>query len=445
MTDSEAFLSNLQQPAGPRLPTPAKAAHAVRNPPSEASYDFIILTAAITRPDLHTRIFPGYLRLIGTARVKWLINIDPVASGTCVEDTIDNLRRLLAAPNIDLEFLGGEEPGCFFKAARRLSERAGELLARCRTGVVWLEDDWRLTAHGSGWETLTRLRLGLATTRAGRRCRGCRGPLSTKQAALDRQTTQRNPLWFVSLVPRSRVSFNPGIWSKEFFVRAVLEPLRRQPANKVDDPETLCADPWNKPQARRLFTLFVDPTFQDAGRQWSVECGLTKWIKEPDDLAKRGSVTYATDDGHVQPLRGGAFEDAIGWVRIRRAFGTPLPLLGRIVLSEGRLAGHLLAVPYLAFDMQPIGERMAEVYLHRPHRWSRTYPYKKIDGRIVWGAEDAEVHVQTRRGKVVGSLTRTLPVSSYWIVPLQASLGLIYFASSLIGRLLHLDAESKTP
>ena len=53
--------------------------------------------------------------------------------------------------------------------------------------------------------------------------------------------------------------------------------------------------------------------------------------------------------------------------------------------------------------------------------------------------------MQTRRGKVVGSLTRTLPVSSYWIVPLQASLGLIYFASSLIGRLLHLDAESKTP
>lgn len=445
MTVSEASRSNLQQSAAPRLPNPAKAVTAAHSPSTDASYDFVILTAAITRPDLHTRIFPGYVRLIGTARVKWLINIDPVASGPSVEHTIENLTRLLAAPNVDVEFLGGKGSGCFFKAARRLSMRAGELLARCRTGVIWLEDDWQLTAHGSAWEALTRLRLGLATTRAGRRYRGCRGALSTKRTALERETTQRNPLWFVSLVPRSRVSFNPGIWSKELFVRAVLEPLQRQPANQVDDPETLCADPWNKPQARRLFTLFVDPTFQDAGRQWSAECGLTKWVKAPDDLARRGSVTYAANDEDVQSLRGDTFDDVTGWVRVRRAFGTPLPLLGRIDLNDGRLAGRLLAIPYVTFDMRPIGDRTAEVYLHRPHRWSRTYPYKKIDGRIVWGAEDAEVQVQTRRGKVVGSMTRTLPLSSYWIVPLQASLGLIYFASSLIGRLLHLDAESKTP
>ena len=108
-------------------------------------YDYLVLTAAITRPDLHDRIFPDHLRMIGGARVKWLINVDDVGSGHSVDYTIANLRRLLDVPNVELEFLRAPGRGCFFQAARRLALRAGELLAQCRTGVVWLEDDWRLT------------------------------------------------------------------------------------------------------------------------------------------------------------------------------------------------------------------------------------------------------------------------------------------------------------
>lgn len=409
------------------------------------SFDYIVLTAAIPRPELHSRVFPGHLRMIGSARVKWLVNVDDADTGDSVDDTIENLTRLLTAPNIDLEFLRPTGPGCFFQATRRLARRAGELLHQCRTGVVWLEDDWLLSTRNPLQEVMNRLRFRLGRNAAGDRLSRCPGNLHDKQAMLDHETTRRNAVWFVSLVPRNLVSFNPGIWSKDLFARAILQTLSDQPTDQIDDPETLCADPWNQPGAQRGLTLFIDPAYQDAGRQWSAERGLTKWEKIPDVLARRGSVTYASGDECRRVVPNEAFERLTGCVTLRRAFGTPLTLLGRIVPREGRLTGRLLAFPHIMFDLHPTGDGAAEVYMHRLHGWTHTYPYKKIAARVTWQAAGQQLQVQTGRGPIAGSLSRSMPISVLWLGPLQASVGVVYYAVTLIRRLINFDGNPKNP
>lgn len=411
--------------------------------PRVPDYDYIVLTAAVTRPDLHARTFPGYLRLIGNARVKWLINIDDVKTGASVAETMEHLAQLVDAPNIDVEFLPCVSPGCLLRAARRLACRAAELLHRCRTGVVWLEDDWSLTTRTIPWDLLTRFRIALAGRRLQRDLGFCPGDLGGKAAMLERQT-RRDPNWFVSLVPRPRVSFNPGIWSKSLFLRAMAAPLSSLPEGHVDDPETVCADPWNRLERRGEFTMLLDPTFQDAGRQWSADRGMVKWQKSPDALTRRGSVTYlrgaAAEPGSgLQPFGG-----LRGWVRMRRGSGNAMPLIGRVTMRAGRLEGQLVGFPYIHFELRPADQGTAQIFMHRLHRWSRTFPYEQVEGRLVWQPDAAMVRVETGSLRWEGTVTRAPPVDALWVVPAQAALGLLYFVHSFIKRVIKLDAESTT-
>lgn len=414
-----------------------------RSAPRVAEYDYIVLTAAVTRPDLHARTFPGYLRLIGNARVKWLINIDDVGTGASVAETMEQLGRLVDAPNIDVEFLPRVSPGCLLRAARRLACRAAELLPSCRTGVVWLEDDWNTTVRKAPWALVMRLRIALAGMRLKRDLRFCPGDLGAKAAMLE-QESRRNPDWFVSLVPRPRVSFNPGIWSKAFFLRAMVAPLSSLPEGHVDDPETLCADRWNRQDLRAELTLLMDPTFQDAGRQWSADRGMVKWQKSPEALTRSGSVSYVRGpalegDTGLQPLGG-----LRGWVRMRRTAGNAMPLLGRVTMRAGRLRGSLVGFPYVQFDLRPASKGTAQIYVHRLHRWSRTFPYEQVEGRLVWQREAATVVIEAGDERWEGRVTGAPPVDALWVVPTQAALGLVYFVHSFIKRLGKLDAESTT-
>lgn len=413
---------------------------------SSKVYDYIVLTAAITRPDLHARVFPDHLRKIGGARVMWLINVDDVGTGHSIEETIANIRRLITVPNVDVEFLRAEGRGCFFQATRRLVLRAGEWLAQCRTGVVWLEDDWKLAQRTPSQDALTWLRYRIVRTPDGKPVRRLSGTLAQKQAALDALTARRDPVWFVTLVSRNLVSFNPGIWSKALFTSALLETMQHRPADAVDDPETLCADPWNHGETFERLELFLDPAYQDAGRQWSAERGLAKWEKAPDHLAQRGSVTY-TNDGAIAhaAVAHDAMDPLTGWLTIRRAFGTPLTLLGRVRLRDGRLSGDAVGFPHVMFDLRPNADGTADIYLHRIHRWSRTYPYKKIKGRIAWRPDGGQLQVQTKRGLVTGVLTRSMPPAAIWIAPLQAAVGFVYYLATLVTRLMRFDANPKGP
>jgi hypothetical protein len=409
-------------------------------------YDYIILTAAVPRPDLHSRVFPGHLELIGRARVKWLINVDDVDSNHSVAETITHLETLLSTPGIDLECFRSEGAGCFFRAARRLALRAHELLAECRTGVVWLEDDWIRGPRHPAHRMLSRLRLRLAKNRLGGALWICPGNLEEKQHLLERHPwTAPDSLWFVSLVPRSRVSFNPGIWSRALFEHAMWKTLASLPPGRVDDPETLCADPCNEPDVYRRLTVFVDPLYQDGGRRWIAEHGLVKWEKHPASVQKRGSVTYAQRVQRVAAQHPAQANRLGSWVlvRVHRRY-TPA-LLARVLDDNGRLSAHLFAVPFFSLQLQLVNESVAEVYLRRLQAWSRTYPLKKLPGQVVWhrGGHPAGRHIEVDAEalRFRATLTRRVPLRVMWMGPLQALGGLAAYAATLVAALRRLDAE----
>ena len=403
-------------------------------------YDYVIMTAAITRPDLHRRIFPAYRDLIGTARVKWLVNVDDVGTGHSVDETAANLTRLVHGAHVDLEFLPGGHRGCFLHAAGRLAARAAALAADCRTGFVWLEDDWQRRPRNLTAGALCALRQRLSRNREGGRLLRCPGDLAAKQAWLERHAAQTgNPLWFVSLVPRSRVSFNPGIWSKALFERAIRRPLAKLAADDVDDPETLCADPWNEPAAYRTLEVFVDPLFQDAGRRWSAEQGFVKWHKQPAALKEQGLVTYLPR--HAPRGRAADVAAPRGWLTIAGA-GAPSWLVGKVGSEHDTSIARLIGVPSPFVELRVVDPGQAEMYLHRLHGWARTYPLKKIEGRIAWRPEDRMgISVETAKRTFHGHLGPRMPLRALWMVPLQALASVLIHAATLARTVTRLDAE----
>lgn len=413
-------------------------------------YDYIILTAAITRPTLHREVFPRHLELLGGARVKWLINVDDVGTGYSTAETVAGLERMLAADHVDLEIFSRSSP-CFLRAAEGLVGRAHDLLDRCRVGVVWLEDDWMprrptVLEAALGW-----LRLRLASNLAGRPIRRCPGTLAAKRIGLEQlEQTVPDGRWFVSMVPRSRVSFNPGIWSRTLFEQALWRPLCNRPANQpgnepgqgLIDPETLCADPLNEPATYARLTVLVDPRFQDAGRQWSAELGVGKWSKASPVLQQCSAVTYAPRRPSC-PLGPAALRPLCGWVEIpQRVLGMTLKLVGRIERRGGALTVRLVGVPYLHLELKAVAAGQAEIYLHRLQGWARTYPFKKLPGRVLWRVgERVALDVEEPGHGFSTSVTTTMPWRALWMVPLQFAAGLPLYLVSLAAALRWLDAE----
>jgi hypothetical protein len=397
-------------------------------------YDYLILTAAITRPDLHAELFRSHLTLIGTASVKWLVNIDDVGNGCTVAETAAQLRRLLDAPNVDLEVLHEPGPGCFFRASRVLARRADELLDECHTGVIWLEDDWALQKRGPGAELLTALRLRLSKNRLGGPLQRCPGDLVAKQGALEAHERRHGPRWFVSLVPRSRVSFNPGIWSKALFRESILAPLETA-GERVDDPETLCADPLNDPDRYHQLVVLVDPRYQDAGRLWSARSGLRKWHKSAAGLQARGAVSYQAFE---QTPTAPAFDLGTTVLCPDLLLNTPLRLLCRTRrLNEGLRLG-IAGVSGLGFAVVPQTDERADLFTHRLHAWSRTYPVKRAPVTLRREARQVWLESGTGAARPLASPGR---LDHLWRPGLQALIGLLASAASLPKVLARLDAE----
>ncbi|HEX7036335.1 MAG TPA: hypothetical protein VF210_11200 [Pseudomonadales bacterium] len=401
-------------------------------------YDYLVLTAAVTRPELHSEVFPHYRALLGGARVKWLINVDDAATGASVEDTVANLARLLDVEGVDVEFLRGSSP-CFFAAATRLAERAHEVIDECRIGVIWLEDDWMPSARGPLQAALGWLRLRLAPNRAGQRIPRCAGTLAEKARCLARLGPQRR--WFVSLVPRSRVSFNPGIWSNRLFEEAFWQPLVQKRVAGPVDPEALCADPLNAAEVYSQLTVLVDPLFQDAGRQWSAARGAAKWSKEACSGGGHAVTYSACRPANATPMA--ADGNLCGWVLIRHPLlGPPLPLIGRIESRGERVTAHLLGVPSPWFELKVVAPGEAELYQHRLHAWARTYPFKKLPAHVYWQSDaSGTLEVDDAGCRFRVPLIPALPWRALWIAPLQCVGGVLWWLADLVAALRHLDAE----
>lgn len=410
-------------------------------------YDFIILTAAVTRPELHQQIFPRNLQFVDGLSIKWLINVDDINNTYSVEETIEQFKSIFAgSKNIDIEFLYAQEKGCFFSAARRLAIRTHELLGQCKTGIIWLEDDWEINSKTDLRQFLSNRRLKRTRKSLEKELLPCPGRLSQKQKVLEAKHAEKDADWFVSLVPRTKVSFNPGIWSKSMFVRGFHRILQAELNGQIDDPETLCADPFNEEQEYKKITLYTDPIFQDAGRRWSAGAGLEKWDKNQSDLREQGSVTY---NQRLTPtlLSRDQGKQLEGFFLLPDLLvKSPLKLMVKADYQNGDMKVKLLGIPWLSFELRMTEHWKAEVYLNRIHAWAYTYPFKKTTAKISWYFDQTSdlperIEVSSPMGDFSSLYHKSLPLCALLVVPIQALAGVAAYSVSLVRIISKLETR----
>ena len=88
-------------------------------------------------------------------------------------------------------------------------------------------------------------------------------------------------------------SFNPTMWSKDFFVKNVREPFATSETSI--DPEQLLINHHKKTRSedsshlKNVNRINFNGVFEDAGRKWGEQYNLKKWNKNKTG----GSVSYA--------------------------------------------------------------------------------------------------------------------------------------------------------
>ena len=222
-------------------------------------YDVVVLTTAITRPEVHNKSIPNVVKLLKEygLKVKWIFNIDKVPdTDASLEDTKKNLEKI--CEGIDLEFIMNEK-GCFYNAVKNLTFKAEKYLDDLRCGVLYLEDDWELTSP-------ERFRQVLCS------------------AESDLHIAMSNPNY---------VSFRPSLWGKDVFREIFVNTFKNyvtDTPNKLD-PELIVCD---TDDARAINKKFIMMWEGDFGVSWIVNKVKTKWNKCNGN--EEGEYSFENDD-----------------------------------------------------------------------------------------------------------------------------------------------------
>jgi hypothetical protein len=180
-------------------------------------HDLVILTTAVDRPELHSKVFPATLNYLEGLNCKWFITINNINGR--VRETKENFERLLS--DYDVTFTTYETGGTkmdFMHSCEKLSELGYNHTPRL--GYFWLEDDWKVKENA-------KLKDDIENQLAKENC-------------------------YISLNGRNELSFNPGIWSVDLFERMVYNKLQKAYLaenygnQKVMNPERICVYPKDK-------------------------------------------------------------------------------------------------------------------------------------------------------------------------------------------------------
>ncbi len=218
-------------------------------------YNLYILTTAIDRPDLHQQTLPPFLKILENQGIKykWFINLDSPFKKT--EEAVDNF-KIFSGGVQDLRI---SDKACFYSAAKHVISSACNQLDKLNGYVMWLEDDWDLLI-----------------------------PFDIKQLIdSDYEYIGFHFHHFFEF------SFNPTMWSKDFFVKHVHEPFAA--SKESIDPEQLLINYHNQTRAgnpnhlKNVKRINFNGVFEDAGRKWGEQYNLKKWDKNKTG----GSVSYA--------------------------------------------------------------------------------------------------------------------------------------------------------
>lgn len=207
-------------------------------------YDIVVMTTAITRPDLHSIVFPAAIKTLEGLSCKWLINIDQVQNKS-ITQTAKNLNNMLYGSGIDVEFLYTSEQGgtgnAFFNAVRNLMVHGKQY--KPNLGYYWLEDDWLSIDDFKLIDVISGVDIS-------------------------------SDKWCISLADRDHMSFNPSIWSIKTFNELGYSNITTIPPDTYNlNPEKTCCSVGSDrfESTRKLDVFYTYKLMKDIGRKWQQE------------------------------------------------------------------------------------------------------------------------------------------------------------------------------
>ena len=218
-------------------------------------YDLYILTTATDRPDLHNQTLPPFFDILKEQDInyKWFINLDSPFKKT--QEAVDNFKNFTGG----IQDLHISEKACFYSAAKHTITSAYNELNDLDGYVIRLEDDWDLL-------------------------------ISFDMRELVDSDYEYIGFHFHHFF---EFSFNPTMWSKDFFIKNVYEPFAA--SDTSIDPEQLLINHHKLTRSedsnhlKSVKRISFNGVFEDAGRAWGEQHGLKKWSK----TKKGSSISYS--------------------------------------------------------------------------------------------------------------------------------------------------------
>ena len=205
------------------------------------SYDIVILTTAITRPQLHSSIFKNIDTILKDYNCKWIISIDKILD-TSLEETKDNFFKILNFDNIDLtirEYTNEASRMSWYKSVKYCINQAYKY--NPSLGYLWLEDDWTFNSDKSLKHHINSIEN-----------------LSDKS-------------FFISLANRSHeLNFNPSIWSNDLYQKYMFKKINSvTPDETGGNAERFVVYENGKPESMKEINSYNISLFKDVGREWA--------------------------------------------------------------------------------------------------------------------------------------------------------------------------------
>jgi len=205
------------------------------------NYDIVILTTAVTRPQLHSSVFKNIDKILDGYNCKWIISIDKILDAS-LEETRDNFFEILNFDNIDLtirEYSNEASRMSWYESVKYCINQGYEY--NPSIGYLWLEDDWSFNSDKSLKHHINSIK-----------------DLSDKS-------------FFISLANRSgELNFNPSIWSNDLYKKYMFTKINSvKPDDTGGNAERFVVYKDKNPESMEEINSYNISLFEDVGRKWA--------------------------------------------------------------------------------------------------------------------------------------------------------------------------------
>ena len=226
--------------------------------------DYVILTTAIIRPNIHIQSFSSLKKFITLKdKIYWIINLDFVnifdnntkitdkLIEKCLVNTAKNIQKIfLLYKNIKFKFIYNKK-GNFNKAVRNLVNEIKPIINKINKAILYFEDDWIITKNIGKIDYYSKFLI-----------------INEKYCGLRFGFGDSN---------EHSVSFRPSLWKIDFFKKIFISTFDNDD-NIKKDPETMVRDNFKQISNNKIFLCIPQCLMvNDIGRLWARKLNLIKW------------------------------------------------------------------------------------------------------------------------------------------------------------------------